>query len=300
MNVRRILLPLDGSDLAEIAIAPAIFYALTFGATLLLLHIVEQDAPRSVHGGSRHITDEREAGEYLQQLAASKFPRGLEVEIHVHSAAVRDVTRSITDHVSECGADAIVMCAHGKGNPRQWLVGNNAQQIIAHGKTPVFFLPASFSTPEKEFSISQIILPTDGLPGHERGATWAEYVAQRCHVPMNMVMVVPTSGDLTGEHAATRTLLPTSTLALLEIQAQQAAEILSTQADRMRSEGLSVTTEVLRGDPAEQLARFVHKSPSGLIVLGTHGHAGNAAFWNRSLTARILPRLVNPMLLIPV
>jgi nucleotide-binding universal stress UspA family protein len=300
MSVRRILLPLDGSHLAEIAIPPAIYFAKAWGATLVLFHAVEQTAPQKIHGSGHHLGEEREAEAYLQRLGKDNFPADIPTEIHVHAAAVRDVAESISNHVAELNIDVILMCAHGKGNPRRWFLGNIAQQIIRRAGTPIFFLPASYSSGSDPFQISDVLLPMDGQPSHAEGIAWAEFAAQRSRAPIHLAMVVPNTGDLSGSQAATRTLLPTSTLALLDIQAQQGADLLSDQATLFQAKGLSASTELLRGDIVDQLAQFAQRTSSGLLVIGTHGHTGNEAFWNQSVAARLLSRIANPVFLIPI
>jgi nucleotide-binding universal stress UspA family protein len=47
-------------------------------------------------------------------------------------------------------------------------------------------------------------------------------------------------------------------------------------------------------------AELVRVRRDDLIVLGTHGRAGSAAFWNRSVAARVLAKIKIPALLIPV
>jgi nucleotide-binding universal stress UspA family protein len=300
MNFQRFLLPLDGSDLAEVAIPPAVYLARIYGASLTLLHVVESSAPSRIHGGSRHITDEQMAREYLQRIANSCCPEGTDVEIHVHSAAVRDVAKSIVHHILECQADVVVMCAHGKDNPRQWLLGNNAQQILARGGAPVFFLPNAYHAELRPFAIETVILPVDAKPEHSSAAEWAESLAQHSRATLELVTVVPTVHTLSGAQAATRTLLPSSTAALLEISVESARKILENHTQRVRAGGTPAENSILRGDPAEELIKLAGRHTGEVMVLGSHANAGNAAFWNRSVTARILQKISIPALLIPV
>ena len=65
----RILVPLDGSRLAEYAMGAAASLAARFHARLLLLHVLERGAPATVHG-DRHLTGVEEAEAYLREVAA--------------------------------------------------------------------------------------------------------------------------------------------------------------------------------------------------------------------------------------
>src|SRR5512133_333903 len=94
-----ILVPLDGSTLAEAALPGALWFSRVFGARITLLHVIEHNAPSNVHG-ERHLTNESQALAYLQSLAKS-FPADVEVAFHIHTEEVSNVARSIAMHASE-------------------------------------------------------------------------------------------------------------------------------------------------------------------------------------------------------
>ena len=65
---KNILVPLDGSKLAETALNPAISLGRSMNAGITLLHIIEKDAPKSIHA-DHHISRVDEAETYLSNLA---------------------------------------------------------------------------------------------------------------------------------------------------------------------------------------------------------------------------------------
>jgi nucleotide-binding universal stress UspA family protein len=300
MTIRSLLLPLDGSDLAENALLPASYLAHLFGTSVTLFHVIEQGARSRIHA-SRHLTQPVESAAYMAEAAARYFPAGAAVESHVHKAAVRNVARSIVEHSLELHADLILLCAHGSGGARDWLIGNIAQQVISQGPTPVMLLrPGGPPAPDSPYAIHSILLPMDGVPDHEQSASLAEEIAAQSGAAIHLAMVVPTMKTLAGELAAASRLLPGSTAAFLDLTEVGAREYLDRQRERIQKSGISVTLEVLRGDPAEELAGLANRRQDSLIVLGTHGKAGSTAFWNRSVAARVLNKIETPALLIPV
>ena len=92
---KRLLVPLDGSRLAEAAIPAAHLLAQKAGASVALLHIIEKDAPTQIHG-ERHLTNIDEATAYLAE-AAQRFPPDIPVECHVHTLETANVARGIAD-----------------------------------------------------------------------------------------------------------------------------------------------------------------------------------------------------------
>jgi nucleotide-binding universal stress UspA family protein len=300
MTIRSLLLPLDGSDLAENALPAAEYFSRLEGASVTLIHIIEKNARAKVHD-SRHLTQSQEAKRYLKDAAAHYFPEERSVKRHVHEAAVRDVAWSIAEHARELRSDLIILCAHGSGGARDWLIGNIAQQVIARGPTPVLLLrPQEPPAPDAPYAIRSILLPVDGKLEHARGESMAEAIASTCGAAMHLAMVVPTPGTLAGEHAAAGRLLPGSTAALLDLTEAEARDYLQARQALIVKNGIPVSGEVLRGDPAGELAELAGRRRDDLIVLATHGKAGSTAFWNRSVAARVLVKIKSPALLIPV
>jgi nucleotide-binding universal stress UspA family protein len=300
MILRSIFLPLDGSDLAENALPAAALIARLYGASVTLFHVIEKGARDRIHA-SRHLTRPDEADEYLQAAAARYLSPGTAVARHVHKAAVRNVARSIADHSRELRSDLIILCAHGSGGARDWLIGNIAQQVIAQGSTPVLLLrPQEAPAPDTQVVMRSILLPIDGIPEHELGGGPAEDLALKSGAALHLITVVPTPDTLAGEHAAAGRFLPASAAELLNLNEGEAQAYLAHRMERLQSDGLNVTAQVMRGDPAIELASLAGRRRDDLIVLGTHGKAGSTAFWSRSVTARVLGRIKIPALLVPV
>lgn len=296
---KHLLVPLDGSRLAEAALPAAVYLARTLRAETTLLHVIERDAPQEVHG-QPHLTDPDEACAYLDEVAGRTFPAGLRVAQHVHTTTVDDVARVIVDHVGELGPDLIVMCTHGRGGLRTWLFGSIAQQVIALGTTPVLLIRPNEAGTTASFACRQLLVPLDGLPDHEQGLPLAVDLAQICPANLHLVMVVPTLSTLPGERAAAARLLPGTTSALLDLTQQDAEEYLHRRIAQAQVAGLSVTARVCRGDPATSIVRTARQVNADLIVLGTHGKTGLDAFWSGSVTPKVSGRSHKPLLLVPV
>jgi nucleotide-binding universal stress UspA family protein len=296
---KRLLVLLDGSPLAETAVPIAAQLARLVDGQLTLLHIVERHAPTEVHH-VRHLANVAEANAYLNEVAHRSFLVDLPVDIHVHSNAVDDVTRSIVEHAGELRADSIAMCTHGRGGPRRFLFGSIAQQVIAHGTTPVLLIPPRLSEHPPQFNLRQILVPLDGDPDHEQGLPVAIDLAQIAHAAIHLVVVVPKIETLKDEKAATGKLLPIATTAILDMQQSDASEYLQNQIARAADRGVPITSEVSRGDPAEVVIDAARRVNADLIVLGTHGKTGMDAFWSNSITPKVSDQSPAPVLLVRI
>src|SRR5438105_1325724 len=103
-----LLVPLDGSRLAEAVLPVVDRFASTLQAKVMLLHVIERGAPATVHG-EHHLQTTEEAATYLQVQAERLRVHGIAVETHVHEVPEGDVARSIAAHAQEERADLIVL-----------------------------------------------------------------------------------------------------------------------------------------------------------------------------------------------
>jgi nucleotide-binding universal stress UspA family protein len=289
---KHILVPLDGSKLAEAAIPAAASLAQTLTAPVTLLHIIEQDAPQEIHR-DHHLTQADEAAAYLKNVAERGFPPGVDVAIHVHTAAVKDVPGSIAEHATrEFQPDLIVMCTHGESGVRELLYGSIAQQVVAQGLTPLLLIKPRTDTPTS-FRLYKILVPLDTGTIHDASLPVAQQLARAYDANIHLLTVIPTFGTVAGETAA-------ASSALLEIAVENAADDLQEHLDELKDDRLQATAEVGRGDPAKEIVDLAERLSVDLIVLTTHRKAGTAAFWARSVAPNVVRRAHVPILLIPL
>ena len=295
---KHILVPLDGSELAESVLTAAAWLAGAFGATITLIHIIEKDASPLVHG-ERHLTRPKEAEEYLNDIARRVFPSGLFVTAHVHTAALPDVARGIVAHQSELSVDLIVMCTHGRSGLRGLLFGSIAQQVVASGNTPVLLIRPETAIPQKTFNCRSLLAPTDADPAHAQGLTTAAGLARAADARLLLLAVVPTFANLTGKRATTGRFMPATTQAVLELDETNLQSYIQGQISVLKKQGISVSAQVSRGDPASVIIQTAAETEADIIVLGTHGKAGSQAFWAGSVVAKVLGKTLKPLLLVP-
>ena len=295
---KSILLPLDGSQLAEAGLPAAASLAEKLNAPVTLLHVIEQNAPEAVHN-ERHLTRPEEAEAYLQDLARQSFPAGVKTNWHVHSAEVKDVTASIVEHTGEFEPDLIIMCAHGRSGIRDMLFGRIAQQVVAKGSTPLLLLQPMTSQ-QKPFTLRRILLPLDSESVHDDSLPITKILAKAYNAELHLLCVIPTFSTLRGDEAATSTILPATTNALLDIKEEHAKEHLQGHLNELIGEGFHTSAEIARGDPAQTIVDVAEDSKADLIVLSTHRRAGIDAFWARSVAPNVARRTRIPLLFIPL
>ena len=141
MKLKKIVVPLDGSALAETAIPTAVQFAKEQRAMLVLVRAAE--APW-IHGDDivdAQIHVVQEAEQYLDVLADRLRADGVErVETSVWYGAP---ATSIVDAVKAQGADLIVMTSHGRTGIGRLILGSVAESVLRGTTTPILLLRAT-------------------------------------------------------------------------------------------------------------------------------------------------------------
>ena len=142
---KRILVPLDGSPLAEAALGHARQLAQCDDSEIVLLRVVISPytivAPDMMLAGQ--IMDQeplqQQAEQYLQAQAGKLAAQG----IAVHMVACQGpVAEAILDHARSLAVDVIVMSTHGRGGVSRWVYGSVADRVLQAAPCPVLLIRA--------------------------------------------------------------------------------------------------------------------------------------------------------------
>ena len=295
--LRHVLVPLDGSVLAEAALPAAAATAKAFEARVTLFHVLEEWAPETVHG-QRHLTDAAQARAYLESVARRPLLSDRAVDIHVHETRTGNVADSIMAHADELGADLVVLCTHGEGGLRGFFFGSIALRALGRGRTPILLVSPPATGEPPPFLCRSILVPLDGRAGHELALPTASVLARAWAATVHLVMVVPTAGTLSGSEAATGVLMPSATRVVLDLAQRGAEEYVERVAQTLRAGGLAPSTHVGRGEPAVCLVERAEAVGADLVVVATHAKGAMDAFWSGSLTPKLMEQLRRPLLLV--
>ena len=164
--MERILVPLDGSSLAERALAPALALAARHQSAIYLASIVSDLPPLPVVSPgmiARWLEGEELASGYLRKLKERLVPpRGVEVTTHVQ---VGPVAQSLLDLSEELDVDLLMLTTHGRGAWERIWLGSVADKFLRHSTKPFLILKAHEEGPEAfgdDAYPRHVLLPVDG------------------------------------------------------------------------------------------------------------------------------------------
>lgn len=297
--IHRLLVPLDGSKLAETVLPAVAYLASELGASVRLIHCIERNAKPQVHH-NQHLTEEQGATEYLEGIKKRLQVPGANMSVHVHADSIDNVARSIASHAeTELPSDLIVMCMHGNEWAKRFLFGSIAQQAVAAGRTPVLLVNPN-PRPEHDFRIRKVLLPLDPNGGHESGLDFILDYAAACRAEVQLLSVVPTVSTMPGKWTQVGRLLPGASSKLLDLAVEQAFDYLRERQVQAHSMAMTVGIGVCRGDPVKSILATAMETHADLIALASHGTAGFEAFWEASVPAGVIEQSPVPVLLVPV
>ena len=142
---KEILVPLDGSELAEAAVPHAIELAKAFNASVTLLSVVEPVGVHAQPGAigpvvsvTLNIEEEMDRiREYLHGVAERYKDYNVEIKKVVREG---DPASIICDYAHETNADLIVMSTHGRSGIQRWVYGSVADRVLRAAKIPILLI----------------------------------------------------------------------------------------------------------------------------------------------------------------
>jgi nucleotide-binding universal stress UspA family protein len=271
MDIKTILVPLDGSQTAEAALPYAEAIAGATGAAVHLLAVVESEAggpagrPLQVRQYLGRIGQEAMTA-YLDLTAGALRERGI-------TAATTVVTGDPADEITAAAEDTpdaiIVMATHGRGGLDRWLIGSVADKVMRTATRPTLLvLPPQAALPTREVVLRRIMVPLDGSDVAETALAAAGALAGATGATVTLVRVVPWLSTT----AALYGYVPE--LDRMDADAVAAAEDYLAAVKRRLPAGLRGETIVLRGTAGLMLESFALHEDVDLVVMTTHGAGG--------------------------
>lgn len=160
LDIKRILIPTDFSDTANLALDHAVNLARLVDAQITLMHVVSTFAfrvnlPEVDFDESQNSKLSGAVGNKLSQIAeeiTSKY--GIKVNTLVTSGRIREEVVRLADEID---ADIIILGTHGVSGLKEFFMGSNAFRIVSEAGCPVLSIQDS----DREIGFRNIVVPID-------------------------------------------------------------------------------------------------------------------------------------------
>lgn len=295
---RTILVPLDGSEIAEAALPHAAAMARATNRSLLLVQAVFPIVPTTNFVWSDPVLltpgpSDNESyilgEEYLLTIAEKLRAQGLTVQTELID---QEPAKAIVQQTERDPSIAlIVMTTHGRSGLSRWLLGSVAERVLHHAPVPLLLVHANRvpTTDVEPQAYSTIMVALDGSRFAEQALERAQAVAKTSGGTLLLVAVVP---DVTDD----------SIQVDIDVQTpgQQASDYLDEQVAALTDQGFKARSLIMHGDPAESIIQTSVSQNADLIVMATHGRSGFRRLWLGSVALRVVRSAERPVLLVRV
>jgi nucleotide-binding universal stress UspA family protein len=274
-SVNRILIPLDGSENGERALAWAKALAGTKGE-LVLMEVMPQATPVHTFGGTLVSTEEEIRAKYREvataQLTDAKerwLPDARNVAIVV---AEGDPVEQIIWTAADVKAGLIIMSSHGRGGLGRFTSGSVADRMMREAPLPVMIVGPE-SSAEKDQPISKVIAPVDGTPLSMSALPVAAAIAKQANVPVEVITVVKGSIEEMPPAYAGIPPAPGDFYEEAATENQRGGEgVVERALSELRSLGVEASGDAYYGNIAQTILDAIQ--PGDLLVLSSHGRSG--------------------------
>jgi nucleotide-binding universal stress UspA family protein len=303
--MKTILVPLDGSALAEQTLPYVRMFASLLGATVHVLRVIPEEEKRALLASDPAVLYEAEAmgapvweretrvWDMLRQRAEGYLDAqtnalridGFDAHSHVQIGAPAEMIIAVAQQIH---ADLIAMATHGYTGLKRWTLGSVTDKVVQATTTPVFVVPSQ-AAPAGEPRLKRILLPLDGSAFARQALPIATELTTHARAELLLFRVVLPSVEL--YHG---TLLPAGVQNMLRDLAQAELRAL---AGELRHNEVSVKAAVAIGYAAEEIVE-VARHQVDLIVMATHGYGGIKRWALGSVADKVLHATTTPLLLV--
>lgn len=249
---QKVILPLNGSSLAEQGIATARAFAREYGAELGIVCVESEEQLEDIHMTDTEIEENRsELQTYIGLVSSLIEGDGLDVRTYYRygepSAEIDAVSR-------ETNADLIIMTTRGKFEIGQLITKSMAQRLIHKTSTPVLLIRPTNNWRSRRSEFKRILVALDGSEEAEMVLPYIRAFANQFNSKV-LLFSVPEGSESEGYD-------------------EKIKQYLDGIAAALREDGVDITTYVTGSGPARTILAVSEEEKIDLIMMSSHGRGG--------------------------
>lgn len=281
----KILVPLDGSPLAEGILPYARSFARALKVPVELLQVSEPDPLAAL---SRSPQGTR----YLETVAPT-FPNRAVVSCSAESGMAAQI---ITEKAMVQPDAVIMMATHGRSGIQRWRLGSVADKVLHAAKNPILLYRAAENAPRTGYAeLKTVLVPLDGSPLAESVLPLVKALAQKMELEMALLRAY---GLPISAFDASDSFTPDWEQLTEELR-KEAQAYLERKVQELKREGTArVTSTVLEGNAAEKIIDHARQMPKNFVAMCTHGRSGIGRWVLGSVADRVVRYSGDPVLVL--
>jgi nucleotide-binding universal stress UspA family protein len=295
---KTILVPLDGSELAEIAIPYAEELAGKFGSKVILLNVRKPSEDPN--------NPELEA--YLKEMIAiveqdikksPDLPLGEKVKVESVTIGLSGLlthpAEEILNYTEKKNISLIIIATHGRTGIKRWALGSVAEKVVRASTKPILLVRANIDG-HKKISLSNILVPLDGSKQSETLLPYIKNLASELKSKIILLHVITQPYQIyTGTEGVVEVCYTREELKMKRVDAKNYLERLGRLCI---GKGIIFSTQVRVGEAAEEIIKLAEKHNIDLVAMSTHGRSGFSRWEHGSIADKVLHAGNTPLLLV--
>jgi nucleotide-binding universal stress UspA family protein len=295
---KTILVPLDGSELAEIAIPYAEELAGKFGSKVILLNVRKPSEDPN--------NPELEA--YLKEMIAiveqdikksPDLPLGEKVKVESVTIGLSGLlthpAEEILNYTEKKNISLIIIATHGRTGIKRWALGSVAEKVVRASTKPILLVRANIDG-HKKISLSNILVPLDGSKQSETLLPYIKNLASELKSKIILLHVISQPYQIyTGTEGVVEVCYTREELKMKRVDAKNYLERLGRLCI---GKGIIFSTQVRVGEAAEEIIKLAEKPNIDLVAMSTHGRSGFSRWEHGSIADKVLHAGNTPLLLV--
>jgi nucleotide-binding universal stress UspA family protein len=274
-----ILVPLDGSQLAECVLPHVVAIARSFNSEITLLRLLEKKQA----GTSAQLFDllnwqinKTKAALYLEKTKAQFQELSLRAQTTVLEGLEAE---GITEYARTQGMQLIILSSHGRNGLTQWGISNVTQKVILSSQTSLLIVRAhqqdiQANELSEKALYQRILVPLDGSQRAENVLPIITQLAQFHKSQIHLVQVVQTP-EMARQMPPAREDIDLSNQ-IVARNREEAERYLEQVKSRSVLEGIAVQTHLITSDNAAvALHQLAEQERIDMVALSAHGYSGN-------------------------
>lgn len=279
----KIVVPLDGSNAAEIALPYAGEIAANFNSQITLVSVSEPGTPdvgSLYRSYLKRITEQLRSR--LQDYGAGKTSK---VNSKILSG---EPAQQILDYADDNNTNLLIIANRGASSRQPWLLGNVAAKVLRATNKPVLLIrvPAGNVALRKKQLIKRILVPLDGSKLGEAAIPYVEQLAKSLDAEIVLFQVGESITVSGGFDDGVFYAKPTPQ----DLDKRKAFGIayLDGVGKPLRKQGLEASSVLVMGHAAEQIMNYAEDNAIDLVALSSHGRSGMGRWVFGSVTDKVI------------
>jgi nucleotide-binding universal stress UspA family protein len=282
---KKILVPLDGSQLAEQILPYVRLFAVADNIPVELLWVNDAEVAQGPPPSGK---------EYLRRATVEKLSAVKQV------ASIEADGKPAEVIVGRAAADPsclVAMATHGMSGMRRWLIGSVASKVAQLARNPLLLVrPTENAEAGASVTLQTIFVPLDGSGLAEQALPHAVALAKTLKGALQLLRVYTIPADA---YVVADGVIAPGAAQFREALAGEVASYLDGKVETLRAGGVdSVIGMALAGDAASEIIDLAAKTANGLVVMSTHGRSGVGRWLLGSVAEKVIQHSRAPVLLI--